>query len=133
GAMLTHYNLVANTIQSAGTSIGKTKLGEEWVLAISPLFHVYGMTSAMNLTFYNGGNLILVPKFNVEQVVKIIKETKTTIFPGVPTMYIALLNHYIKEKFDLRCITACTCGSVPLPIDGINDSNNIIVTTVAEG
>lgn len=133
GAMLTHYNLVANTIQSAGTSISKTKLGKERVLAISPLFHVYGMTSAMNLTFYNGGNLILVPKFNVEQVVKIIKETKPTIFPGVPTMYIALLNHYKKEKFDLSCLTACTSGSAPLPIEVLNDFNNISGTKVAEG
>src|SRR5699024_7922856 len=132
-AMLTHYNLVANTIQSDGTSIGKTKLGKERVLAISPLFHVYGMTSAMNLTFYNGGNLILVPKFNVEQVVKIIKETKTTIFPGEPTMYIALLNHYKKEKFDLSCLTACTSGSAPLPIEVLNDFNNISGTKVAEG
>lgn len=133
GAMLTHYNLVANTIQSAGTSIGKTKLGKERVLAISPLFHVYGMTSAMNLTFYNGGNLILVPKFNVEQVVKTIKETKPTIFPGVPTMYIALLNHYKKEKFDLSFLTTCTSGSAPLPMEVLHHFNDISGTKVAEG
>lgn len=133
GAMLTHYNLVANTMQSAATSIGKTKLGKERVLAISPLFHVYGMTSAMNLTFYNGGNLILVSKFNVEEVVKTIEETRPTIFPGVPTMYIALLNHYKKEKFDLSCLTTCTSGSAPLPIEVINHFNDISGTKVAEG
>lgn len=87
--MLTHYNLVANTLQSYATSQARTKLGEERVLTISPLFHVYGMTSCMNLTFYIGGNLILVPKFEVEQAAQVIEQAKPTIFPGVPTMFIA--------------------------------------------
>src|SRR5699024_8175449 len=63
GAMLTHYNLVANTLQSYATSKVRTRIGEERFLSISPLFHVYGMTSCMNLCFYLGGDLILVPKF----------------------------------------------------------------------
>jgi long-chain acyl-CoA synthetase len=133
GAMLTHYNLVANTLQSAATSQIKTRLGEERVLTISPLFHVYGMTSAMNLTFLNGGNLILVPKFEVEQVVKVIEETKPTAFPGVPTMYIALLNYYNSYKFDLSCLASCTSGSAPLPVEVINRFNEVSGTSVAEG
>jgi long-chain acyl-CoA synthetase len=133
GAMLTHYNLVANTLQCAATSLIKTRLGEERVLTISPLFHVYGMTSAMNLTFYTGGNLILVPKFQVEQVVKLIEEVKPTSFPGVPTMYIALLNYYKTYPFDLSCLTTCTSGSAPLPVDVINRFNDISGTSVAEG
>ncbi|MBM7661963.1 long-chain acyl-CoA synthetase [Bacillus mesophilus] len=133
GAMLTHYNLVANTLQSAATAQIKTRLGEERVLTISPLFHVYGMTSAMNLTFLNGGNLILVPKFEVEQVVKIIEQTKPTAFPGVPTMYIALLTYYKSYQFDLSCLTTCTSGSAPLPVEVINRFNEISGTSVAEG
>ncbi|WP_246945211.1 long-chain-fatty-acid--CoA ligase [Bacillus pinisoli] len=133
GAMLTHYNLVANTLQSAATAQVKTRVGEERVLTISPLFHVYGMTSAMNLTFYNGGNLILVPKFEVEQVVKIIEDTKPTAFPGVPTMYIALLNYYKTYQFDLSCLTTCSSGSAPLPVEVINRFNEISGTSVAEG
>src|SRR5699024_8994290 len=133
GAMLTHYNLVANTVQSAATSLVKTKPGEERVLAISPLFHVYGMTSAMNLTFYNGGNLILIPKFDVEQTVRTIEKTKPTSFPGVPTMYIALSNYYQKKPFDLSSLTACTSGSAPLPAEIINKFNEVSGTLVAEG
>jgi long-chain acyl-CoA synthetase len=133
GAMLTHYNLVANTLQSAATSKVKTRLGHERVLAVSPLFHVYGMTGAMNLTFYNGGNLILVPKFEVEQVVKIIEQTKPTVFPAVPTMYIALLNYYKSNKFDLSCLTKCISGSAPLPVEVLNRFNEISGTTIAEG
>ncbi|MCM3164042.1 long-chain fatty acid--CoA ligase [Metabacillus litoralis] len=133
GAMLTHYNLVANTLQSAATAHVKTNTGEERVLTISPLFHVYGMTSAMNLTFYNGGNLILVPRFDVEEVVKIIEKTKPTSFPGVPTMYIALLNYYKTYKFDLSCLQTCTSGSAPLPVEVINRFNEVSGTNVAEG
>lgn len=131
--MLTHYNLVANTLQSAATAHIKTNTGEERVLTISPLFHVYGMTSAMNLTFYNGGNLILVPRFEVEEVVKMIEKTKPTSFPGVPTMYIALLNYYKTYKFDLSCLKTCTSGSAPLPVEVINRFNEVSGTNVAEG
>ncbi len=78
--MLTHANIVANTLQSAATGFVKTRKGEESVLAVIPLFHVYGMTSAMCLTFYNGGNLILVPKFDVAQIVDLIEELQPTSF-----------------------------------------------------
>ncbi|QHS22438.1 long-chain fatty acid--CoA ligase [Virgibacillus sp. MSP4-1] len=133
GAMLTHYNLVANTLQSTATSEVKTNLGEERILAISPLFHVYGMTSAMNLNFKIGGNLILVPKFDVEQVAEVIEETKPTIFPGVPTMYNALLNYYKEHHFDLSVLKTCISGSAPLPVEMLNSFNELSGTTVAEG
>ncbi|MRG85955.1 long-chain-fatty-acid--CoA ligase [Salinibacillus xinjiangensis] len=133
GAMLTHYNLVANTLQSAATSKVKTNLGEERVLTISPLFHVYGMTSAMNLTFHIGGNLILVPRFEVEEVVKIIEHTKPTTFPGVPTMFIALLNFYKEKQFDMSFLKTCISGSAPLPVEAINQFNELSGTSVAEG
>ncbi|MFZ3591457.1 long-chain-fatty-acid--CoA ligase [Bacillus sp. DJP31] len=133
GAMLTHYNLVANTLQGAATAQIKTRLGEERVLTIIPLFHVYGMTSAMSLTLYNGGNLILVPRFDVKEVVQLIETTKPTAFPGVPTMFIALLNYYQSYKFDLSCLTYCTSGSAPLPVEVINRFNEVSGTAVAEG
>lgn len=133
GAMLTHFNIVANTIQSAATGKVRTRLGEERVLTISPLFHVYGMTSGMSVTFFNGGNLILVPKFEVDQVVELIEKTKPTAFPGVPTMYIALLNYYKTKQFDLSCLVTCTSGSAPLPLEVIERFNAISGTKVAEG
>ena len=133
GAMLTHGNIVANTLQSVATGLVKTRKGEERVLTIAPLFHVYGMTSGMCVTFYNGGNLILVPKFDVEQVVALIEQTKPTAFPGVPTMYIALLDYYKNRKFDLSCLTSCTSGSAPLPLEVIKQFNEVSGTKVAEG
>lgn len=133
GAMLTHYNLVANLIQTYGISKTRMELGGERLLAISPLFHVYGMTSCMNLSFYTGGNLILVPKFEVEQTIKIIEQTKPTIFLGVPTMYIALLNYQKEHSIDFSGFNTCVSGSAPLPVEIIQQFNKINHQTIAEG
>ncbi|MBU8905652.1 long-chain-fatty-acid--CoA ligase [Desertibacillus haloalkaliphilus] len=133
GAMLTHYNIVANTMQSAATSKIKTKVGEERVLTISPLFHVYGMTSGMNLTFYNGGNLILLPKFEIEQVLETIERLKPTGFPGVPTMYIALLNYAKERQVDLSCLSSCISGSAPLPLNVLHEFKEATGAPIAEG
>ncbi|WP_223637591.1 long-chain-fatty-acid--CoA ligase [Planococcus sp. 4-30] len=133
GAMLTHRNIVANTLQSAATSEIRTRKGEEKVLTISPLFHVYGMTSGMSVTFYNGGSMILVPKFDVGQVVELIEKEKPTAFPGVPTMYIALLDYHRSRKFDLSCLVSCSSGSAPLPLEVLDRFNAISGTTIAEG
>lgn len=133
GAMLTHYSLVANLLQTYGISKTKMELGGERLLAISPLFHVYGMTSCMNLSFYTGGNLILVPKFEVEQTIKIIDQTKPTIFLGVPTMYIALLNYQKEHSIDFSGFKTCVSGSAPLPVEIIQQFNKINHQTIAEG
>lgn len=133
GAMLTHFNVVANTLQSAATGHVNIKVGEERVLTVIPLFHVYGMTSGMCLTFHIGGNLILVPKFEVEQIVSLIETVKPTSFPGVPTMYIALLDYYKKKKFELSSLNVCSSGSAPLPPEVIDRFNQVSGTKVAEG
>jgi long-chain acyl-CoA synthetase len=133
GAMLTHRNIVANTLQSAATSRINTQKGKERVLGVSPLFHVYGMTSGMNLTFYNGGELILVSRFQVTEIVDIITNLKPTIFPGVPTMYIALLQYYQSHPFDLHTLTSCVSGSSPLPLHVLSRFNELSGTKIAEG
>jgi long-chain acyl-CoA synthetase len=133
GAMLTHRNIVANTLQSAATSRINTQKGKERVLGVSPLFHVYGMTSGMNLTFYNGGELILVSRFQVTEIVDIITNLKPTIFPGVPTMYIALLRYYQSHPFDLHTLTSCVSGSSPLPLNVLSRFSELSGTKIAEG
>lgn len=133
GAMLAHYNLVANTLQSVATSLVQIKFGEERTLTISPLFHVYGMTSGMNSVFYTGGNMILLPKFDVEEVLETIKNLKPTGFPGVPTMYIALLNYPKLKEIDMTCFTTCSCGSAPLPVEILNRMKEEAKVPICEG
>ncbi|UOQ46204.1 AMP-binding protein [Halobacillus salinarum] len=116
GVMLTHYNLVVNTQMSVNW-LYKCEKGRETVLAILPFFHVYGMTSVMNLSIMMGTKMILMPKFEPEDVLRVIEKQRPTLFPGAPTIYIALLNHPHLKKYDLSSIEACLSGSAPLPVE----------------
>lgn len=116
GVMLTHKNLIANTIQCQAV-LYKTKRGTERILGALPLFHVYGMTTVMNQGISIAAELILVPKFNVKEILSLIDKKKPTLFPGAPTMYIGLINHPDLPKYDLKSIEACVSGSAALPVE----------------
>lgn len=116
GVMLTHYNLLANTIQSSHWFY-RSRRGEEIFLAALPCFHVFGLTVLLNQAVYIGGTLVLHPRFDSLQVLKSIQKHKATIFPGAPTMYIAI-NHNPKAKqYDITSIQACVSGSASLPLE----------------
>ncbi|GAK05170.1 LOW QUALITY PROTEIN: long-chain-fatty-acid-CoA ligase [Geomicrobium sp. JCM 19037] len=116
GVMLTHHNLVSNTEMCTNWTYKKGDEGaHEHVLAVLPFFHVYGMTVALNLAMMNGYTLIILPKFDPEQVIKTIAKQKVTLFPGAPTMYTALVNHPEIDKHDLSSIKVCLSGAAPLP------------------
>jgi len=116
GVMLTHKNLVANAIQCK-TTLYKMQTGQEVILGAIPLFHVYGMTTVMNLGILLAAQIILVPRFDVKQILELIDTCKPTCFPGAPTMYIGLINHPELKKYDLSSIRACVSGSAPLPLE----------------
>ncbi len=116
GAMLTHRNLTANAVQCAAWMY-QSEPGKEKTLGVLPFFHVYGMTVVMNYSVYMAATMILLPKFDAGQVLRTITEEKPTLFPGAPTMYVALINHPDIEKYDLSSIKACLSGSAPLPIE----------------
>ncbi|MCL5961885.1 MAG: long-chain fatty acid--CoA ligase [Chloroflexi bacterium] len=116
GAMLSHRNIVSNTIQ-VGRWLSDVKPGQEIVLSVLPFFHVYGMTVAMNFAVYSGAAMVLIPRFDVEEVLKAIVKQKPTVFPGVPTIYGAINNYAEVGKYDLRSIRACISGAAPLPVE----------------
>ena len=132
GAMLTHANLVANVVQSR-LAFPRVKDGEEIMLGVLPFFHVFAMTAVMNLTFYLGGRIILLPRFELVQVIKTIHKKKPTIFPAVPTIYTAI-NHY-KElaKYNLRSIRYCISGGAPLPTEVKRDFESLTGCVLVEG
>lgn len=133
GAMLTHKNLVTNVHQSFAMYSQKVALGEEVVLAATPLYHVYAMTSAMNLGIYMGGNILLIKKFNVDVVMNAIKKYQPTFFPGVPQMYISFVNYPKAEEYGLNCFKVCSSGSAPLPSEVMRKFENISGTKILEG
>ncbi len=116
-AMLTHFNLVTNTVQ-VGHWLSNLEEGNERVMGAIPFFHVYGMTVAMSLSIQCGGKLIIVPNPRpIDGVMKAIHNERATVFPGVPAMYIGIINHPDVRKYDLRSVKACISGSAPLPME----------------
>lgn len=116
GVMLTHKNLIANAT-ACDAWLYKAKKGEEKILGVLPFFHVYGMTTVLILAVMEGYKMILLPKFDVESMLKAIHKQRPTIFPGAPTIYIGLLNHPDLNKYDLTSIESCLSGSAPLPYE----------------
>ncbi|MFE7063140.1 long-chain-fatty-acid--CoA ligase [Sutcliffiella sp. NPDC057660] len=116
GVMLTHMNLVSNTMMSVKWMY-KCKRAQEKVIGILPFFHVYGMTAVMNLSIMQAFEMVLLPKFDPETTLKTIQKEKPTLFPGAPTIYIALLNHPDIQKYDLSSIDSCISGSAALPVE----------------
>jgi long-chain acyl-CoA synthetase len=116
GVMLTHYNLMANTHQVSNWCY-KIELGKERFLGALPCFHVFGLTVLLNQAMLVAGMLILIPKFEIELILHSIAKLKPTIFPGAPTMYVALINHKSIINYDLSSINVCVSGSAPLPIE----------------
>ena len=107
GAMLTHYNLLSNTLMLMDwTNSGK---GEK-VLAVIPFFHIYGLTVAMNSAVNVGEELVLLPTFHVKEVLETIQKHGIAVFPGVATMYIALINYPDLPKYSIRTVRKCVSG-----------------------
>ena len=133
GAMLTHRNLLANVIQSYAIYGENMQPGREIVLTATPLYHVYAMTSAMNLGIYIGATILLIKKFEVTDVLTKVKQYQPTFFPGVPKMYNAFVNHPGVESYGLDCLKICSCGSAPLPIEVIRRFDNLTSAVIGEG
>lgn len=81
GVMLTHKNLVSNTLMGAHW-LYNCKEGEEVILGVLPFFHVYGMTAVMNLSIMQGYKMVLIPKFDMKMVFEAIKNIKSHYFQG---------------------------------------------------
>jgi long-chain acyl-CoA synthetase len=114
GAALTHYNLQANAQQLVSWH-PDAELGAERMLALLPLFHVFGMTCAMNFALCVGAEIILLPRFDLVQLLTTISRKRVTILPGVPTLYGAIVNHPDIARHDLSSLTLCLSGGGPLP------------------
>ncbi|MCL6638973.1 MAG: long-chain fatty acid--CoA ligase [Firmicutes bacterium] len=115
GAMLTHFNLVANTMQTREALAGLAGMGQETVLVALPLFHVYGMTIGMNLSVSLAATMVIMPRFEIDAVLRAINDYRPTLFPGAPTMYQAITGHPRVKEYNISSIKACISGSAPLP------------------
>jgi long-chain acyl-CoA synthetase len=116
GVCLSHANLVANTLQTRHWVHG-LYYGQETCLSVVPLTHSYGLTNALNIPIALAATIILLPVFEVEQILEHVKKYKPTIFPGVPSMYTAINQAIGVRHYGLDSIKACISGAAPLPIE----------------
>ncbi len=130
GATLMHTNvsvgaLVARDLVDAGP--------DSVTLGTLPLFHVFGMTSIMNVTVVAHGLLTLVPRFDPGKVLEVIERDRVTTFGGVPTMYSALLHHPDRERHDVSSLNLCVSGGAALPVEVLRGFDEAFGAKVLEG
>ncbi len=113
GAILTHRNLVANAYQCKSW-FWMLKGGQEIFLVAVPIFHCYGMTVGMNTAIAFGSAMVLLPKFDVVQVMETVNQYQVGVLPGVQAFYAAINNHPQVKKYNVRSIKACISGAGPL-------------------
>jgi long-chain acyl-CoA synthetase len=116
GVMLSHRNLRANTEQVRAW-FPDADPGREVMMAVLPFFHAYGLTVCLLLGVRLGAALVLLPRFDLDQVMAAVDRHRPTLFPGVPTMYVAINNEVAKGGHDLASIKACLSGAAPLPLE----------------
>jgi long-chain acyl-CoA synthetase len=133
GAMLSHRALVANTLQCAAWFGKAMRNGDDSVMGVMPLFHVYGLTTVMNFAVLSGGAIILEPQLDLEHVLKDIQAHKPKLFHGAPRIYNAINNSPLATKYDLRSIDACISGSAPLLMETARKFRELTGANLVEG
>jgi long-chain acyl-CoA synthetase len=115
-AVLTNRNLVSNSMMIQRWSMMGPK---DVVLNVLPWFHVYGLSVGLDSTVTAGSEAVVLPKFSTEDVFQAIKKYQPTYYPGVFSMYIALLSSPRLEEYkpSLKSIKFCISGAAPLPVE----------------
>ena len=111
GAELTHFQMFMNCTVS-GELFGLR--GDDIATAVLPLFHVFGLSSVLNMIVRFGATMVLIPRFEADAVLDAMARHRCTIFTGVPTMYFALLQADLAGR-DLSSLRVCVSGGAPIP------------------
>jgi len=122
GAVLTHANLVAATLQVSlwgGATAGLVPPERRTVLAVLPYFHVYGLVVAMSWALFKCATQILVPRFEIDELMGLIANfEEITFFPAVPTLINAVINHPKATTLNLaKRFGLLNSGAAPMPVE----------------
>ncbi|MDP9183039.1 MAG: AMP-binding protein, partial [Actinomycetota bacterium] len=130
GAELTHLNVTMNVAISAQHSFNIT--ADDTVLGCLPLFHTFGQTCCMNTAFYVGATMVLLPRFDGTEALRLLVDEKCTVFMGVPTMYVGLLE--ASKSSDLRPqLKVALSGGAALPLAVLEKFHEVFGTPIFEG
>lgn len=116
GAMLTHANIHVNVQQVAAWKPDMRDGGER-VLGVLPFFHVFALTVVMNVAIAKGAEIIIMPRFSVDEALKLIDKTRPTVMPVVPTLLSAIMSHPKIKSLDLSSLKFCLSGGAALPLE----------------
>lgn len=133
GAMLTHANIFAVTLQCAVWSSYFVERGDERFLLVLPFFHVYGLVVGAIFGVWCGAMQILIPKFDVKLLLAAIERHQPTFFPGVPTLFISMLNHPGAKRAGLDRVRRFNSGSAPLPLEVLEQFEQMSGAVLYEG
>ncbi len=131
GAELTHANLYRNAELTALTLLHNGP--GDVLMGCLPLFHVFGLTCALNAAVFAGCSLTLLPRFDPGQALQIIGRDKVTIFEGVPTMYAAMLHHPGSGQADVSSLRLCVSGGAALPVEILRGFEETFQCMILEG
>ncbi|MEM7225472.1 MAG: long-chain fatty acid--CoA ligase [Pseudomonadota bacterium] len=132
GAMLSHGNIAANANQLLAWC-PRVIEGEERIVGVLPLFHVFAMTVVMNVGILGGAEILLMPRFKVEDLLKLIDSKQPTIFPGVPTIFTAINNFEGLDRYDLSSLKFAISAGAGLPIEVKLDFERLTGCMLVEG
>jgi acyl-CoA synthetase (AMP-forming)/AMP-acid ligase II len=111
GVMLTHYNLVANVLQTARALPID---GTDTMLGLLPFFHIYGMLVIMNLGLHLGATVVTMQRFEIEQFLQVLQKYEVTFAPLVPPIVLALAKHPAVDHYKLTKLRTVFSGAAPL-------------------
>ena len=117
-AMLTHGNLTATvSIYDSWGSTEQTRMkdGDERIIMVLPLFHIFALGTMMTRAVRHGFTLILKPRWDTEDILNTIERARPSTFSGVPTMYRAMASHPRAKTLDFSSLRYCASGGAPLP------------------
>jgi long-chain acyl-CoA synthetase len=131
--MLSHRNLVANALQMSAWVWDARSERKDVFLGVIPFFHSYGLTVVMNLAISVAGAIVLLPRFTMKDALRAIARFRPTVFPAVPTIYNAIANHPLAQRYDLRSIRVCISGAAPLPAEVAEAFESVTGARLVEG
>jgi long-chain acyl-CoA synthetase len=131
GAVLTHGNLSKQVQQVAAwfPEVDHNNIA----LGALPFFHVFGLSSVMNMAIYYGWGIIIIPRPQPPQLIEAVKKTHPTFAALVPTMYIGMLQHPEIGSVDMSSIDNMFSGSAPLPVEVIREFEERTKGIIVEG
>jgi long-chain acyl-CoA synthetase len=134
-AMLTHANLTAavSSYDVWYAGVGRELRPADKFIGVLPLFHIYMLTTVLLRALRNGITILLRLRFDVATTLDDIEKRHATIFPGVPTMFIAMTAYPGIEKRDLSALRVASSGGAPLPVEVANRFEHLTQHRVGGG